>query len=148
MCFHSRPDSIGFLLAWTCKRYRFWIHAQLAAIGLHRGQQFVLRSLWVQEGLTHSELAEQLHIQPATISNALKRMEKAGFVERRPDAKDQRVSRVYLTDAGRNIREAVEEAWNALEEQAFAGFSPAERDQLRGFILRVLENLDRESTTG
>jgi DNA-binding MarR family transcriptional regulator len=70
-------------------------------------------------------------------------MEKAGFVERRQDAEDQRVSRVYLTDAGRNIRDAVEGVWSELEGQAFAGFSSEERALLSRFLLRIRENLMR-----
>jgi DNA-binding MarR family transcriptional regulator len=114
-------------------------------IGLHRGQQFVLGALWQAEGGTHSELARKLHIRPATMTNALKRMERAGMVERRPDQEDQRVSRVYLTDAGRAIREAVEGAWSELDSQAFAGFTPQERDQFVDLVHRIQKNLMPES---
>jgi DNA-binding MarR family transcriptional regulator len=86
-------------------------------------------------------LAERLHVRPATITNALKRMERAGFVARRPDEQDQRVSRVYLTDAGRSIRDAVEAVWCDLEEQAFAGFTPEEHALLGEFLLRIQQNL-------
>jgi len=72
-------------------------------------------------------------------------MEKTGLVERRQDTEDQRVSRVYLTDAGRNIRDAVERVWHELEEQTFAGFSLEERVLLRRLLLQVRENLIREA---
>ncbi|MBU0491559.1 MAG: MarR family transcriptional regulator [Chloroflexi bacterium] len=140
----SMPETIGYLLAQTCKRHRFRAHAQLEAMGLYRGQQFILMVLWEQEGRTHSELAEVLHVQPATMSNALKRMAKAGFVERRPDPDDQRVSRVYLTDAGRAVRDAVEQMWRDMEAQTFAGFSPDECLTLRGYLLRIIANLTEE----
>jgi DNA-binding MarR family transcriptional regulator len=136
-------ETTGYLLAQACKLLRARAHALLGGIGLYRGQQFVLRVLWEKEGLTHSELAEQSNVRPATITNTLKRMEKAGFVERRQDAEDQRVSRVYLTDAGRNIRDAVEGVWSELEGQAFAGFSSEERILLSRFLLRIRENLMR-----
>jgi DNA-binding MarR family transcriptional regulator len=113
----------------------------LGEIGLYRGQPFVLRVLWAEEGATHSELAEKLHVQPATITNMLKRMEKAGFVERRPDAKDRRVSRVYLTSAGRDIQDAVERMWGGLEIEAFAGLSPDEIATFRRLLVRIRDNL-------
>ena len=50
------------------------------------------------QGITHSELAHRMRVSPETVTNMLQRMEKTGFVERRPGAEDQRVSRVYLTD--------------------------------------------------
>ena len=132
------------LLVQTCKLLRIRAHALLEEIGLYGGQQFVLMALWKEEGITHSELAEQLHVRPATITNALKRMERAGFVERRQDTEDQRVSRVYLTDAGRNIRDAVEGVWRELEGQTFAGFSSEERALLDQFLPRIHNNLMRE----
>ena len=137
-------ETTGYLLAQTCKLLRARVHALLEEIGLYRGQQFVLRALWTEEGITHSELADQLNVRPATITNTLKRMEKAGLVERRQDDEDQRVSRVYLTDAGRNIRGAVEEVWSELEGQAFAGLSLEEIAKLRQLLPQVRDNLMRE----
>lgn len=134
--------TIGYLLAHVCKAHHVRARALLDEIGLYRGQQFVLCALWQEEGLTHSELAERLHVHPATVSNALKRMERTGFLERRPDREDQRVSRVYLTEAGREIRGAVERVWTALEERTLEGFSAEECETLERLLERVRENLE------
>ena len=133
--------TIGYALTHVCKAQYRRARAMLDEIGLYRGQQFVLCALWDEEGLTHSELADRLRVHPATVTNALKRMERAGFLERRADPKDQRVSRVYLTDAGRDIRGAVERVWAELERQTFSGFSEGERQMLEGFLDRVRGNL-------
>jgi DNA-binding MarR family transcriptional regulator len=137
--------TIGYLLAQVCRAHHAQARAVLDQLGLYRGQQFVLCTLWRKEGLTHSELAEELHVHPATVTNALKRMERAGFLERRSDAEDQRVSRVYLTEAGREIRGAVERTWSDLEDQTFAGFSPEEREQFEAFLERVYDNLEGDA---
>jgi DNA-binding MarR family transcriptional regulator len=70
-------------------------------------------------------------------------MEKAGFVERRPDPEDQRVSRVYLTEAGRAVRADVQQVWRKLDEEAFAGLTPEERAQVRRLFVQIRENLMR-----
>lgn len=138
-------ESIDFLLAQVCRLHHSRARALLEEFGLFRGQPPLLFALWEEEGLTHSELAEHLHVQPATITKMIKRMERAGFVERNQDAEDQRVSRVYLTDAGRNIRGAVEGVLLELEEQTFAGFSSEDRALLDQFLLRIRHNLMREA---
>ena len=69
-------------------------------------------------------------------------MEKAGFVIRRSDDSDERISRVHLTDAGREIRPAVEEVWNRLDRQIFAGFSAQELALVHDFLLRVCQNIE------
>jgi DNA-binding MarR family transcriptional regulator len=71
----------------------------------------------------------------------IQRMEKAGFVACRADPEDQRVSRVYLTDAGRAIQTEVEQVWSVLENETFAGFTLQERMLLRRFFLQIRENL-------
>jgi DNA-binding MarR family transcriptional regulator len=139
----TESESIDFMLSRIGKLHRARAHTLLEELGLYRGQPKVLRALWEQEGLTHSELATILHVQPATITKMIKRMEKAGFVERRKDAKDQRVSRVYLTENGRSVQEAVKQVWRTLEEETFTGFNLEERVLLRRFFLQMRENLMR-----
>jgi DNA-binding MarR family transcriptional regulator len=141
MTHNPLKESTGYLLARICRLVRIRAHAMLDEVGLYRGQHFVLRALWAREGITHSELAGQLNVQPATVTNTLKRMEKAGLVERRRDTEDERVSRVYLTEVGRDIRASVERVWRELEAQTFAGFTQGERDSLDRLLIRLYENL-------
>jgi DNA-binding MarR family transcriptional regulator len=70
-------------------------------------------------------------------------MEKAGLVERKHDAEDQRVSRVYLTDAGREIRAEMRARLERLAGETLAGFTVEERALLRRLLLQVYENLVR-----
>jgi MarR family transcriptional regulator, organic hydroperoxide resistance regulator len=136
-------NTLDFLLAEVCHQHHFRANTLLEAIGLYRGQPPVLFALWDQEGLTHTELAERLQNTPATITKMLQRMEKAGFVQRRPDANDQRVSRVYLTEAGRAIQSQVQAIWDTMEAETFAGFTGEESLLLRTFLLRIRQNLTK-----
>jgi DNA-binding MarR family transcriptional regulator len=135
------PETTGALLSQICRLMRTRMHTLWDEIGLYRGQPFVLHTLWEQEGITHSELASRMHVSPPTVTNTIKRMEKAGFVERRPDMEDERVSRVYLTDAGRAIRERVEKVWRELDTTTLARFDPEERILFRRFLLLVRDNM-------
>lgn len=137
----KHPKTLDFLLANICHLHHSRARQLFEAIGLHRGQPLVLLALWEQEGQTQTELAARLKITPATVTKMLQRMEKAGFIQREPDAQDQRVSRVYLTPAGRAVRRDVEAVWKTMEAETFAGFTQAEQASLRRFLLRMLENL-------
>ncbi|GAB4560554.1 MAG: MarR family transcriptional regulator [Anaerolineae bacterium] len=139
----SKGESVDFLLAQVCRLHHARAHALLEGVGLYRGQPPVLHALWKEEGLTHTELAERVHVTPATLTKMLQRMERAGFLIRRPDPEDQRVSRVYLTEAGRAIQTQVEAVWRQMEAESLAGFSAEELQQLREFLLRIRENLLR-----
>jgi DNA-binding MarR family transcriptional regulator len=121
------------------------MHELLGELGLHRGEPWVLYALWDRDGLTQSELTKQLNRSPSTITKTVQRMEKAGLVERRPDAHDERLSHVYLTDAGRAIRPAVEGVWQRLNQQIFAGFSEEDLARLNDLLVRVCRNIERPS---
>lgn len=137
----QQPASLDSLLAQVCRLHHARAHTLLEALGLYHGQPPILFALWEQEGQTHGELAARLHVTPATVTKMLQRMEKAGFVVRQPDAADQRVSRVYLADAGRAIRAGVEQVWRTLEDETFAGFDLEERTLLRRFLQQMRSNL-------
>jgi DNA-binding MarR family transcriptional regulator len=136
--------SLDFLLAQTCRLHYARVHELLETVGLYRGQPPLLHALWDQEGLSHTELATRLEISPATITKMIQRMEKSGFVQRSPDPQDQRLSRVYLTPAGRAIRKEVEAIFIQIEAETFAGLSIEEKETLRNIYTRIQENLGKE----
>jgi DNA-binding MarR family transcriptional regulator len=139
----NETESMEYLLGQVCKLHHARAHALLETLGLYRGQPRLLGALYQDEGPTHGELAEHLRVTPATITKMIQRMEKAGFVERRADPADQRVSRVYLTGAGHAVRAAMDEALETLEEESLAGLTEVERGQLYQFLLSVRDNLIR-----
>lgn len=137
------PRPLDLLLAQVSRLHHQRAHQLFESLGLYRGQPPVLRALWARDGLTHGELAAALRITPATVTRMIQRMEKAGFVRRAADAADQRVSRVFLTSAGRAVRNDVQAVVDRLEAENFAGLTAREREVLRGLLLRVRGNLAR-----
>jgi DNA-binding MarR family transcriptional regulator len=137
----QHSGSLNHLLIEVCKLHYANSHELLEGIGLYRGQPPVLQTLDREDGLSHSELARRLHVKPATITQMVKRMEQAGFVQRRRDAEDERVSRVYLTESGHAIQGDLERVQETIEAATFAGFSHVEREQVGRFLSRMRENL-------
>jgi len=134
------------LLANVAHLHHLRAHQLLESLGLYRGQPPVLFALWEQEGLTQTELSQRMKITPATITKMLQRMEKSGFIQRRPDEHDQRVTRVFLTSAGRLIQSQVEQVWRTLQADAFKDFNEDDLATARNLLTRVLRNLS--SATG
>lgn len=132
---------MDFMVAQICHLHHSRAHQLLEGLGLYRGQPAVLRILWEKEGQTQTELAGHLKVKPATITKMLQRMEKTGFITRRPDAEDQRVSRVYLTETGRAVQNRIEEIWETMAGETFRGFTGEEAALLRRFLLQIRENL-------
>ena len=134
-------ESTGYLLARTCKSHRNKAGELLADIDLYVGQEMLLIHLWRENGQSLCEMAASLCAQPATVSRMIERMEKAGLVERRKDLNDGRVSRVFLTESGRRMREPVQRVWAELESICMANLTSDEKILLRRLLLQVEKNL-------
>ncbi|QIG40833.1 MarR family transcriptional regulator [Microbacterium sp. 4R-513] len=76
----------------------------LEPLGLTHPQYLVMLALWEQSPRSLGQLAEELAMEPATLSPLVKRLEVQGRVarSRRPD--DERVLDITLTEAGRALR--------------------------------------------
>lgn len=134
-------DSLEFLFSKVIRLYHHQMHKSLHKIGLYKGQPFILFVLNDQDGITQKELAQKIKIEPASVSVIIRRMEKAGLVERRKDLKDLRISRVYLTKKSRDILEKVEEEMRVVQQKCFQGFIPEEKLLLRRFFIQMSKNL-------
>lgn len=135
--------TLGYQVVQLCKAHRQKAEALLSTVGLHTGQEFILMHLWYSDGCIQTELVDEMCVQPATITKSLDRMEATGFVERRPDDQDGRVSRVYLTAEGRALQEKVDALWQELETLTFGDFNTADRDTFRRLATRARENVLR-----
>ena len=101
---------------------------QMQELGIYPGQIPVLGLVAKKDGLSQRELAKILHIKPPTVNVSIQRLEKAGFLYKKPDEKDQRVTRIYMTE-----NEAV----------MMEGFSEAEQCLLRRFLEQILVNIEK-----
>ncbi|MGR3714406.1 MAG: MarR family winged helix-turn-helix transcriptional regulator [Shimia sp.] len=76
----------------------------LAPLGLTYPQFLVMVLLWDKDDQTVNGIGGQLGLASSTLTPLLKRMQKAGLVERQRDAEDERRVRVSLTEAGAALR--------------------------------------------
>lgn len=140
----TEKNNIGYRLFLVSRAHHNQAFREFGLIGLFRGQPPVLFELGKHEGRTQSELAEQLELTPATLTNLLTRMEHAGLIERRTDSADCRCSRIYLTEAGRvKLSQAIQQI-EKMDEEAFRGFSHDELNQLNQYLERIHQNLTRD----
>ena len=129
------------LLAQVCLAYRGLSDTLMDQIDMHRAQAALLCRLFVHDGMTQTELADQLSVQGATVTNMLQRMEETGLVRRRRDDDDNRLVRVNLTEAGRERERAITDQFVKLEHTVFAGISDHDRVLLRRLLGQMLHNM-------
>jgi DNA-binding MarR family transcriptional regulator len=112
--------------------------------GVYEGQQFVLRRLWREDGLTPGQIAKQLGLATPTVTRAATRMEAAGLLRREPHPSDGRLVRLVLTVRGRELEKVIGPEMRALTDKALAGFSAEERT----WLIRALRRMHANLTAG
>lgn len=116
-------------------------HYLLDKSGVYPGQPPLLFSLYHKNGQSQKDLACKLNIKPATMTVMIKRMEKAELIKRKGDSKDQRISRVYITEKGKEVCESVKVIIDQIQDECLSNFTKEEEVLLRRLLLQVKDNL-------
>ena len=117
------------------------LQMRLAEFGVASGHWTVLRILWVRDGLTQRELSDLAGVMEPTTFAALKAMEKLGYItrQRRPD--NRKNIYVFLTDAGRALRDRLVPMAEEINEMAIRNVSPEDIATTRRSLLSMIQNL-------
>ena len=128
-------------LTQAARSMRTVITRSLTASGLYAGQDGVILALAASDGLPAGTLAQKLGVKAPTMTRTIGRMEAQGFVERRPDAEDARLTKVYLTETGRNSVSEIESSAASCDELATRGFSEKDIRSLVRLLKAIESNL-------
>jgi DNA-binding MarR family transcriptional regulator len=105
----------------------------LSPLNVTRSQWWVLAYLSREDGMTQSQLAEQLDLGKVAVGGLIDRLEKAGLLRRDADASDRRVNRVFLQPKSKQLIAKMRKVSHKLNQRILEGL--------------VSENLDRTAVT-
>jgi DNA-binding MarR family transcriptional regulator len=105
--------------------------------GLSTAQFDVLAQVGAREGCTQQELADRLLVTKGNVCQLLDKLERRGWIERRPLARG-RGNQLYLTEDGQRIRSATVPAQEQRVAEWLSVLSEEECEQL-GLLLRKLD---------
>jgi len=112
-----------------------------ARYGITRAQWAVLAKVERTEGLKQSELAEQMEMQPITLTRLIDKLCDNGWIERRGDENDRRVNRLYLRKAARPLLGKLAGLRSELTATALDGINPADAHRLLDQLDLIKENV-------
>jgi MarR family transcriptional regulator, organic hydroperoxide resistance regulator len=135
-------DQFIALFTRASKLMRGAADAGMSRHGVRVGQNLLIDVLAAEDGLTPGELAQRLNVTTPTIVKMATRMEAAGLLTRRRDAKDARLVRLYLTKRARSVHGLIDEELRRLEELATTNLTPEERLHLDSALTKVIRNLE------
>lgn len=104
------------------------------------GYRNIIMVLGKEDGVSQLSIAKANGLKPSTISIGLKRMEHDGYITRVNDPQDMRMSRVYLTDKGREIANRAYETMEAVYNVLLQGISDEEQNAVVSAIEKMKTN--------
>jgi len=137
----TQIDPIGYLIGDVSRMIRTVYDRRVEPLGLTRAQWRVMTRLNRAESFIQTELAIELEIEKPTLGKLLERLEAKGWVERRPDQKDARSKRVFLTPAARPVLNQMYERATDVVGGIFDGIEDKDAEQLRALLDHIKGNL-------
>lgn len=98
----------------------------LKKFGIKQTEALILVSV-KKEGIPITRLAQVLNMQDNSLNRQLKRMYKAGFIYREKDEFDKRITKIFLTPQGVELRKKVKQLAVELNNQFLSTLSSDEQ---------------------
>lgn len=145
MSFNHRK-TVTHRLSQAARATRLYAGGHLATVGLHPGQEGVLKALSEIDGQSMGDLAIMLGVKAPTVTKMIARLAAQGYVDRRASKGDAREVHVFLTDRGREAVASVDSIMKRVEKRALSGIEEKERRKLRRLLRHVEKNLGVSGT--
>lgn len=112
--------------------------------GLYVGQLPIIEYIARHNGCSQVEIADTLHLSPASVAISTKRLQKAGIIDKAVDDANLRSKKLTITDKGREMSKKCRELFDCLDKRLFASFEEAELIQLKSYLDRLIANISDE----
>src|ERR1700733_3279612 len=109
---------------------RAYADKEAARFSITRAQWAVLAKVERNEGMKQSELAQQMEMQPITLTRLIDKLCDNDWIERRGDDTDRRVNRLYLRKVGRQLLAKLSGLRSELTATALGGIDPTDAQRL------------------
>ena len=109
-------------------------------LGLTSSQWKVIMALSLSEGLSQKELAEKIYVDGSTLVPVIDKMEQNSLVERRPDPKDRRNNRIFLTKKSEATVDSITDVALELRKIIYKGLSQEKLESVNAVLRTIINN--------
>lgn len=115
---------------------------RLNELGVDASRWRVLMSLYQQDYMSVSEIAEFSTLRLNTATKIVQRMTADDLVESRVRPSDRRVTEVRLTGKGEDLRRRAMKEVVCIRDESFYNVTPAELEMLNSVLSRIAQDLE------
>ena len=137
----TQDSTFAYLMQDVTRQMRTLFDRRATRFALTRAQWRALKTIRRHEGLSQTELADFLDMQPIPVGRVIDRLEKTGYIERRADPGDRRRWRLHLTAKAHAVVDEMEVIAAGLRNEALHGIAPDDFDTLLRVLGQIKNNL-------
>ncbi|MBW2607906.1 MAG: MarR family transcriptional regulator [Deltaproteobacteria bacterium] len=130
-------DCICFQLGRLTRKITRYYRDKISAFELTHGQFFMLVAIFEEESLLPSQLAEKAALDRPTTTGLLDRLERDGWIERRPDSNDRRALRIHLSPKAEKNRNSILSIFDEINSQFVNRYSKEEWRQFQSLLQKL-----------
>ena len=131
-------------LQWLMKRWQMSSQAEAGPFAdPTRGQGRILAMLKIQPEIATKDLSYLLGIRQQSLNELLNKLEKSGYVERRPSEADRRVMVIHLTKKGETVQQPASD-----HEEILGCLSQEELRQFGSYLDRIIVAFRTQASVG
>ena len=119
------------------EKFSSWEHGVVKESGLTLPQMHTLEILGTDGDLRMTELAAKMGITTGSLTVLVDRLERGGFVVRKPHETDRRSIRVGLTASGNRLFAEHHNLHEQLTQEILCALAPGEADQFAAMLRRI-----------
>lgn len=140
---YSKDDSVHKLYQIVHKKLIELIRSELEPYDFNRGEFPLLFNLIKEgDGVTQKDICERLPVSKSTVSKVIKSLVEKNYLRKEKDPEDKRAIRIYLTDKKDEVEHLIKDIDEKAENEMLQDFETKEKEELRSYLERILENLD------
>ena len=139
---NNNKDNIGRKIVLTSRNIQHVFDLELIdKAGITMAQWKVINTLTTQNGITQREIADYVGLDTSSLIPLIDRLEAKALVERRQDASDRRINRVYLTKKAEALLDSMHSCIVSLKKIVTKGISEDQLEITQQVLERINENL-------
>lgn len=111
---------------------------------LTKGQYLYVIRIYENPGIIQEELSDMIKVDKTTISHAIKKLEKDGFIEKIQDENNKKIKRLYISEKGKESYDFIKRENDYSNKIALKGLSQKEAEEIEKLLKKVRENISKD----
>jgi len=139
---YNFDNSIGYKVYRTSRAFQKAFDLELRKnVSLTLSQWRVINILISFNGITQKEIADKLELEAPSLIPMIDKLQSLELLERRPDPKDRRINRIFLTKKAESLYESMHECGLSIIKLATKGIDQDQLNLVTKYLDMIVHNL-------